>query len=196
MALHVVIGYTTTGPTSDAEPLYVGRDSDLAARARDTYAGARTLWLRNPRGLGKINADLAAARDVETRAAEAEILAAAMPADEPTVEARLAAAEALNRRLQRQLTEAATFTEVTSHVPDLGPVGELDLHSPIGSSSSEPVADVLPDAATGEEPAEAPADIVEEDPETATRRQAALAAADAAEAIESNPGQGKGKRAR
>jgi len=189
MALHVVIGFSESGSQSPAEPLYCGRDADEAKRIRETYEGPKTLWLRNPTGITKTSATLAAARDAEQRAAQAARDVAAVPVAPPSLEAQLAAAERKAAKLEKQLAEVA------ASIPS--PIVE-ELSLPL-VPASEPVVSPTVEAA-GEETA--PAHEVEasegtdEDPDSTARRQAALAAAEAAEELESDPGAKKGTKGR
>lgn len=183
MAIHLIIGFDTAGPTSPFRPIYAGRDADAARAAADDWSGETTLWLRNPDGVRKTNPRLSAARDAAARADDAARAVANAPAAEPCVERLAAQVERLQRendRLKKQATTAAPAA------PAPAPVLDLILESAPAIPASVPVADPPP----SENDPGAPA----EDPDTAERRKAALAAAEAAEQLEdAPPAQKKGR---
>jgi hypothetical protein len=203
MALHLILGYEQPGSGSPVETLYCGRNADEARAKRDGYQGHRTTWLRNPEGVTKIAAGVAAAKDAALSAGEIARIAA-RPEVPISTEAQLDLAQRELRRLKRQLeqgTEPQPIAQIVAAVVD-----ELPL---IGDSLPLSAAEADASAVEGDE---ADASAVEGDegsvdaaegdlepgttlgdPEADARRAAALAAAEAAEQLENAP-PAKGKK--
>jgi hypothetical protein len=180
MAIHVVLGFKDPGNHSSVESIYVGRDADAARQCSVDYPGANTLWLRNPNGIRKENPALSSARDEAARAAESARLAA-VPAPEVSTETKLAIAQRENEKLKKQLAAASAAVAPSAVIAAPAPVEETLFAEPAPAL----VVESEPEPAT-----DAPA----EDPEEATRRKAALAQAEAAEAIEKSPPKKSGKK--
>lgn len=123
MAIHLVIGFDTAGPTSAFRPIYHGRDADAARAACEKWEGETSLWLRNPEGVRKTNPRLSAARDAAARAAEFARQPA--PVTAPLSPERLAAkVEQLERENAR--LRAATGGDLTALSAAPVPTGSVE----------------------------------------------------------------------
>ena len=79
MSLHIVLGFDGLGGNAEAESVYVGKSASEAQAAQAEAEHPRTLWIRNPRGIRKVNKelsqkmtdDLNASRAKERKKAEA-----------------------------------------------------------------------------------------------------------------------------
>lgn len=190
MALHLVLGYTSPGSKSPCEPIYCGQDADEARAAIAAYDGHRTTWLRNPIGVTKLTARVAADRSGAQDEREIARLTS-RPGEQVSAEEQLAAAEREIAKLRREIKNTRA-PEAPASAP--AAVTELALESetlPMVNSSDPAPGDSAAPVAGEEVPTEEPAEL--EDPETASRRQAAEEMAAAAEEIEAGGKKKKGK---